>query len=138
MNPCAIDNGGCSHHCLSRPSSTVPGQLEASCVCPTGHRMNSDGKTCNHGKTPLSLLIARFLFLSLPFPLSHSLTLSLSLSSRFLIIPFHHYFCISSHTHTHTLRTSLQSSMPTSCFPLVSIFARSHWTRVTNISSIST
>lgn len=43
-NPCAENNGGCSHLCVVRPASTG---LQASCLCPTGHTLMQDDLTCN-------------------------------------------------------------------------------------------
>ena len=40
-NPCAVDNGGCSHLCLLSSDSGY------SCACPTGHLLNSDNLTCS-------------------------------------------------------------------------------------------
>ena len=50
-NPCAINNGGCSHLCLLSPSNTVFGEARPSskCACPTGVRLLPDQKTCNYG-----------------------------------------------------------------------------------------
>ncbi|XP_042878926.1 low-density lipoprotein receptor-related protein 6-like [Penaeus japonicus] len=39
-NPCAIDNGGCSHLCLNRPSNNF------TCGCPIGYELTQDGKVC--------------------------------------------------------------------------------------------
>ncbi|KAJ8299613.1 hypothetical protein KUTeg_023673 [Tegillarca granosa] len=39
VNKCEPNNGGCSHLCLPNPHSI-------SCSCPTGLRLQSDGKTC--------------------------------------------------------------------------------------------
>ncbi|CAH0560459.1 unnamed protein product [Brassicogethes aeneus] len=46
--PCHTDNGGCSHLCLLRPKGHA-------CVCPTGIKLGTDGKTCLHG--PINFLI---------------------------------------------------------------------------------
>ena len=46
-NPCTVDNGGCSHLCLTRPSG--PHGLDASCACPTGHLLQEDRQNCNSG-----------------------------------------------------------------------------------------
>uniref|UniRef100_A0A3Q2WR41 Low density lipoprotein receptor-related protein 4 n=1 Tax=Haplochromis burtoni TaxID=8153 RepID=A0A3Q2WR41_HAPBU len=43
-NPCAVNNGGCSHLCLLAPAPKA-----SSCACPTGINLQTDGKTC----TPL-------------------------------------------------------------------------------------
>ncbi|ELU01251.1 hypothetical protein CAPTEDRAFT_42452, partial [Capitella teleta] len=40
-NPCASDNGGCSHLCLHRP--LPKGHL---CACPMGMELIADGRTC--------------------------------------------------------------------------------------------
>ncbi|XP_076114053.1 low-density lipoprotein receptor-related protein 4-like [Mytilus galloprovincialis] len=39
-NPCANDNGGCSHLCLISTTGYT-------CVCPTGILMSPDGRSCN-------------------------------------------------------------------------------------------
>lgn len=46
--PCEVNNGGCSHLCLLAP---LPKGY--SCTCPTGINLQSDGKTCSHGESPL-------------------------------------------------------------------------------------
>lgn len=45
-NPCAINNGGCSHICLLRPADDDDIELESSCACPTGISLLSDKRTC--------------------------------------------------------------------------------------------
>ncbi|XP_050407937.1 low-density lipoprotein receptor-related protein 6 [Patella vulgata] len=40
-NPCAVNNGGCSHLCLHRPLSKNP-----TCACPMGLELISNGRTC--------------------------------------------------------------------------------------------
>uniref|UniRef100_A0A8C7Z4T7 Low density lipoprotein receptor-related protein 4 n=1 Tax=Oryzias sinensis TaxID=183150 RepID=A0A8C7Z4T7_9TELE len=44
-NPCAADNGGCSHLCLLAPAPKA-----FSCGCPTGVNLQMDGKTCTPGR----------------------------------------------------------------------------------------
>ena len=44
FNPCARDNGGCSHLCL-----LAPGRRHT-CACPSGVALTSDMKTCEDGK----------------------------------------------------------------------------------------
>ncbi|KAK0410136.1 hypothetical protein QR680_004969 [Steinernema hermaphroditum] len=41
-NPCAENNGGCSHFCL-----ILPGEPWRSCACPTGVELLSDNRTCS-------------------------------------------------------------------------------------------
>lgn len=43
-NPCAVNNGGCSHLCLLAPAPKA-----SSCACPTGINLQTDGKTCTPG-----------------------------------------------------------------------------------------
>ncbi|KAL4622812.1 serine/threonine-protein phosphatase 6 regulatory subunit 3 isoform X2 [Arapaima gigas] len=43
--PCAEGNGGCSHLCLLSPVEPF-----YSCACPTGVRLQEDGKACRPGK----------------------------------------------------------------------------------------
>ncbi|XP_044183159.1 uncharacterized protein LOC114968057 isoform X2 [Acropora millepora] len=38
-NPCTVNNGGCSHFCVTKSSGYE-------CVCPTGLAVKQDGKTC--------------------------------------------------------------------------------------------
>lgn len=38
-NPCAVNNGGCSHLCLNRPH-------DYTCACQIGHELGRDNKTC--------------------------------------------------------------------------------------------
>lgn len=38
-NPCAEDNGGCSHLCLHRPAGPV-------CACPIGYELTADEINC--------------------------------------------------------------------------------------------
>ena len=49
FHPCVVNNGGCSDLCLSRPSPSAPGLLQASCICPGGRAVKEDGRTCNEG-----------------------------------------------------------------------------------------
>ncbi|CAH2276476.1 low-density lipo receptor-related 6 isoform X1 [Pelobates cultripes] len=53
-NPCATQNGGCSHLCLLSPVKPF-----YQCACPTGVRLLEDGKTCMQGATELLLLARR-------------------------------------------------------------------------------
>lgn len=46
--PCNNENGGCSHLCLLKPEGY-------SCACPTGIKLQDDGKTCH--KNPMNYLI---------------------------------------------------------------------------------
>uniref|UniRef100_A0A8C7Z935 Low-density lipoprotein receptor-related protein 4 n=1 Tax=Oryzias sinensis TaxID=183150 RepID=A0A8C7Z935_9TELE len=52
-NPCAADNGGCSHLCLLAPAPKA-----FSCGCPTGVNLQMDGKTCTPGMNSF-LIFAR-------------------------------------------------------------------------------
>uniref|UniRef100_A0A8C6LAN2 Low density lipoprotein receptor-related protein 4 n=1 Tax=Nothobranchius furzeri TaxID=105023 RepID=A0A8C6LAN2_NOTFU len=52
-NPCAVNNGGCSHLCLLAPAPKA-----SSCSCPTGINLQSDGKTCTPGMSRF-LIFAR-------------------------------------------------------------------------------
>ncbi|XP_072236089.1 low-density lipoprotein receptor-related protein 4 isoform X1 [Leuresthes tenuis] len=52
-NPCAVNNGGCSHLCLLAPAPTA-----SSCACPTGINLQTDGKTCTPGMSSF-LIFAR-------------------------------------------------------------------------------
>ena len=47
-HPCWINNGGCSHLCLTTPSEKA--RLVVSCKCPTGFVLMSDKKTCQSCK----------------------------------------------------------------------------------------
>lgn len=40
---CGKNNGGCSHLCLRSPTAKI-GYI---CACPTGVRLQNDGKTCS-------------------------------------------------------------------------------------------
>ena len=51
VNPCAGDNGGCSHLCLMSPHPPY-----YTCACPTGVQLQKDGKTCATGEPPLYFL----------------------------------------------------------------------------------
>ena len=42
-NPCAVNNGGCSHFCVTKT-------FGYECVCPTGLAVKQDGKTCEDSK----------------------------------------------------------------------------------------
>ncbi|KAL3841911.1 hypothetical protein ACJMK2_020000 [Sinanodonta woodiana] len=53
-NPCGTNNGGCSHLCLMSPSKP-----NFSCACPTGVKLQADGKTCAKGAENLLLLARR-------------------------------------------------------------------------------
>uniref|UniRef100_A0A665TZ97 Low density lipoprotein receptor-related protein 4 n=1 Tax=Echeneis naucrates TaxID=173247 RepID=A0A665TZ97_ECHNA len=52
-NPCAVNNGGCSHLCLLAPAPKA-----SSCACPTGINLQMDGKTCTPGMSSF-LIFAR-------------------------------------------------------------------------------
>ena len=43
-NPCAFNNGECSHLCL------ITSEGNRSCACPTGIVLSDDNKTCQDGK----------------------------------------------------------------------------------------
>lgn len=46
-NPCAIDNGGCSHLCIALPNPDAQTQSQLhQCNCPTHYNLASDNKTC--------------------------------------------------------------------------------------------
>ena len=47
--PCSTKNGGCTHLCLLRPKNNH------TCACPTGIKLEKDGKTCTNG--PINYLI---------------------------------------------------------------------------------
>ena len=49
INRCGKNNGGCSHLCLPNPGG-------ASCSCPTGLRLQRDGRTCDTGGALFGLL----------------------------------------------------------------------------------
>ncbi|XP_039253082.2 low-density lipoprotein receptor-related protein 6-like isoform X1 [Styela clava] len=53
-NPCGKNNGGCSHLCLISPKHPY-----YTCACPTGVKLQSDGKTCNDGPESILLLARR-------------------------------------------------------------------------------
>ncbi|KAL5505916.1 hypothetical protein EMCRGX_G007461 [Ephydatia muelleri] len=51
-NPCMVNNGGCSHLCVTKPGQNN-GSTVASCLCPTGYALYGNQKTCtSHGKLP--------------------------------------------------------------------------------------
>ncbi|XP_018608191.1 low-density lipoprotein receptor-related protein 5-like isoform X1 [Scleropages formosus] len=52
--PCSHGNGGCSHLCLLSPMEPF-----YSCACPTGVRLQDDGKTCRPGAEEVLLLARR-------------------------------------------------------------------------------
>ncbi|XP_048887171.1 low-density lipoprotein receptor-related protein 5-like [Brienomyrus brachyistius] len=54
QTPCRLDNGGCSHLCLLSPMDPF-----YSCACPTGVRLQADGKTCSPGAEEVLLLARR-------------------------------------------------------------------------------
>ena len=43
--PCDVNNGGCSHICVSRPCRNGEG-LEVVCMCPVGYPLMRDKRTC--------------------------------------------------------------------------------------------
>ncbi|XP_033107880.1 low-density lipoprotein receptor-related protein 2-like isoform X2 [Anneissia japonica] len=45
INPCDVNNGGCSHLCLLTPSN-IQGVTNFSCACPNNFELKSDGKNC--------------------------------------------------------------------------------------------
>ncbi|XP_066588132.1 low-density lipoprotein receptor-related protein 2 isoform X2 [Prorops nasuta] len=53
-NPCAVNNGGCSHLCLIAPPASSyllegfgqPGVTSYKCKCPNQYTLDKDGKTC--------------------------------------------------------------------------------------------
>ena len=40
LNPCAVNNGNCSHLCFNRP------HYDYVCACPTGYELTNDHRTC--------------------------------------------------------------------------------------------
>uniref|UniRef100_A0A1I7Y4K7 EGF-like domain-containing protein n=1 Tax=Steinernema glaseri TaxID=37863 RepID=A0A1I7Y4K7_9BILA len=52
-NPCAENNGGCSHFCL-----ILPGEPWRSCACPTGVKLLADNLTCSTEGIEKVLLVA--------------------------------------------------------------------------------
>ncbi|KAL4613478.1 low-density lipoprotein receptor-related protein 5-like isoform X1 [Arapaima gigas] len=52
--PCSHGNGGCSHLCLLSPAEPM-----YSCACPTGVRLQDDGKTCRPEAEEVLLLARR-------------------------------------------------------------------------------
>ena len=55
INRCGKNNGGCSHLCLPNPGG-------ASCTCPTGLRLQRDGRTCDTGGALFGLCVTMFLW----------------------------------------------------------------------------
>lgn len=53
-NPCAVNNGNCSHLCLMSPSPR-----RFSCSCPTGIRLLADGRNCATGASDIIFLARR-------------------------------------------------------------------------------
>ncbi|KAK6165881.1 hypothetical protein SNE40_022703 [Patella caerulea] len=51
FNPCAINNGGCSHLCLIGFPSIDGGNTTANCRCPHRMKIHEDGKTCGDDNT---------------------------------------------------------------------------------------
>ncbi|KFM78305.1 Low-density lipoprotein receptor-related protein 6, partial [Stegodyphus mimosarum] len=45
-NPCAVNNGGCTHLCLALPVSVQHKSYTHRCGCPTHYSLASDNKTC--------------------------------------------------------------------------------------------
>lgn len=45
-NPCAVNNGGCSHLCLALPSKSQHKSYNYCCACPSHYELASDNKTC--------------------------------------------------------------------------------------------
>nr|CAB3263504.1 low-density lipoprotein receptor-related protein 4 [Phallusia mammillata] len=54
-NRCGSNNGGCSHFCLRSPTSDTGFR----CACPTGVRMQEDGRTCTDLPSQYLLLATR-------------------------------------------------------------------------------
>ncbi|XP_039594902.1 low-density lipoprotein receptor-related protein 5 isoform X2 [Polypterus senegalus] len=52
--PCEESNGGCTHLCLLSPQEPF-----YSCACPTGVKLQEDGKTCKSGAEEVLLLARR-------------------------------------------------------------------------------
>ena len=44
-NPCAVNNGGCSHLCVLKPKDGGA-SIQASCLCPEHFKVSSNGKSC--------------------------------------------------------------------------------------------
>lgn len=55
MDPCAINNGGCSHDC-------VEGDGKAQCSCPVTMELLEDGKTCEGMNVKLDYVILHVLY----------------------------------------------------------------------------
>ena len=53
--PCRHDNGNCSHVCVARGRRS--GRVEAGCMCPIGHPLLSDQKTCAPGEVECELFV---------------------------------------------------------------------------------
>lgn len=45
-NPCAQNNGNCSHLCLALPSDNLKPSSTYKCDCPTHYKLASDNRTC--------------------------------------------------------------------------------------------
>lgn len=46
-NPCAVNNGGCSHLCLATSNYGNKQVVSYHCACPTHYKLNEDNKTCS-------------------------------------------------------------------------------------------
>ncbi|XP_054717262.1 low-density lipoprotein receptor-related protein 6-like [Uloborus diversus] len=47
-NPCAVNNGACTHLCLALPASVQHKTYTHHCACPTHYSLDSDNKTCSY------------------------------------------------------------------------------------------
>ena len=87
-NPCASNNGGCSHLCLL---SSVKKE-RFSCACPTDIKMFPDGKTCDVGKFNLRscpvlvTTIVRVTFLKMPDIFFQKTWICLLLRAGYLLV----------------------------------------------------
>ncbi|XP_055949393.1 low-density lipoprotein receptor-related protein 6-like [Argiope bruennichi] len=71
-NPCAVNNGGCSHLCLALPVSVQHKAYTHHCECPTHYTLSSDSKGCLYPRNFMLFSqrgsISRFLVDSLDSP----------------------------------------------------------------------
>ena len=52
INPCSVNNGGCSHLCLL----TATGNSGHSCNCPQGLELTDDSSNCTQGEMSMEKL----------------------------------------------------------------------------------